>query len=143
MIGEVCTKPVVTVSSKASVRDAARLMRQKNVGALVVVSSDKPKGIITDRDIAVSVVAEGLDPAAVPVAEVMRANPAVIRDDKGIFDAIKMLGAKGVRRLPVVDKGGKLTGIIALDDLLMLFGTEMGHVAAALSRELGRPKMVA
>jgi CBS domain-containing protein len=132
-------RPVVTIAANASVRDAARLMRGKGVGALVVVvGNERPRGIITDRDIAVAVVAEGLDPAEVPVAEVMRSNPAVIRGDKGILDAVRMLDAKGVRRLPVVDDRGKLTGIIALDDLLMLFGAEMGHVAAALSRSLGR-----
>lgn len=88
MIGEVCTKPVVTITSKASVREAARLMRAEKVGAVVVVDSSTPTGILTDRDIAVSVVAEGRDPAVVPVAEVMHANPTVIGEDKGLFDAI-------------------------------------------------------
>jgi predicted transcriptional regulator len=68
----------------------------------------------------------------------MRSKPAVIREDKGIQDALRLLDAEAVRRLPVVDGRGNLTGIIALDDLLMLLGTEMGHVAAALSRSLGR-----
>lgn len=139
MLAEVCMRPVVTIEGKASVRDAARLMRQKRVGALVVVTNHRPKGIITDRDIAVAVVAEGLDPAEVPVADVMRSNPAVIRGDKGILDAVRLFDAKAVRRLPVVDNRGFVTGIIALDDILMLLGTEMGHVAAALSRSLGRP----
>jgi CBS domain-containing protein len=143
MLGEVCIKPVVTIAPTATVLDAARLMRQKNVGALVVVNGEKPKGILTDRDIAIAVVAEGLDPATVPVADVMHARPAVIREDQGIFDVTKMLGTNGVRRLPVVDKKGKLTGIIALDDLLMLFGQEMGLVASALSRELDRPARMA
>lgn len=129
MLADVCMRPVVTIERTASVRDAARLMRQKRVGALVVASHHRPKGIITDRDIAVAVVAEGLDPAEVPVGDVMQSNPAVIQGDKGILDAVKLLDAKGVRRL---------IGIIALDDLLMLLGTEMGHVAAALSRSLGR-----
>lgn len=139
MIGEVCTKPVVTITSKASVREAARLMRAEKVGAIVVVDSSTPNGILTDRDIAVSVVAEGRDPAAVQVGEVMHRNPTVIGEDKGLFDAMKVFAAKGVRRLPVVDKSGNLTGIIALDDVLMLFGMEMGQAATALSRELGRP----
>jgi CBS domain-containing protein len=141
MLAEVCRRPVVTIEWKASVRDAARLMRQRGVGAIVVVTNQKPKGIITDRDIAVAVVAEGLDPDEVPVGDVMRSNPAVIRGDKGILDAVKLLDAKGVRRLPVVDDRGKLIGIIALDDLLMLFGTEMGHVAGALARSLGRQQI--
>lgn len=88
------------------------------------------------------VVAEGLDPAEVPVADIMRAKPAVIRGDKGILDAVRMLDAAAVRRLPVVDNRGFVVGIIALDDILMLLGTEMGHIAAALARSLGR-RMIA
>lgn len=141
MIGEMCTKPVVTVSPKVSVQEAARLMRRKNVGALVVVNSGRPQGILTDRDITMGVVAQGHDPTTMTVAELMRRDPTVIREDRGIFDAIKLLSAKGVRRLPVVNRTGKLTGIIALDDLLMLLGSEMGHVSHALSRGLGRPRL--
>jgi CBS domain-containing protein len=72
----------------------------------------------------------------------MHENPAVIREDQGIFDAVKMLAERGVRRLPVVDGEGQLTGIIALDDVLMLLGNEMGQLGAALSRELGRSEVV-
>lgn len=142
MLAEICIRPVVTIEGTATVCDAARLMRQRRVGALVVTGNHRPKGIITDRDIAVAVVAEGLDPAEVPVADVMQANPAVIRGDKGLLDAVKLFAAKGVRRLPVVDNRGFVTGIVTLDDVLMLLGSEMGHVAAALSRSLGR-RMVA
>src|SRR3972149_3644306 len=98
MIGQVCTKPVVTVSPRATVQEAARLMRRKNGGALVVVGSSRPQGILTDRDIAMAVVAEGRDPAALSVSAVMRKNPAVIREDRGGFDAIKLLSAQGVPR---------------------------------------------
>lgn len=139
MIGETCTKPVVTITPQATVLEAARLMREKNVGALVVVGSTKPTGMLTDRDIAVGVVAQGADPATTPVSAVMHRSPAVIREDRGIFDAVRILDTHGIRRLPVVDRGGKVTGIVSLDDLLMLFGREMGHVAGALSRGLGRP----
>src|SRR3972149_3200277 len=137
MIGDVCVKPVVTVSKDTTVQEAARLMRAKKVGALVVVNNGKPEGILTDRDITVNVVAQQRDPEAVRVREVMRTNPTVIREDQGILDAARILGARGVRRLPVVGKGGKLVGIVALDDLLMLFGREMGHVASALARGAG------
>lgn len=142
MLAEFCMRPVVTIEATASVREAARLMRQKKVGAIVVARNHKPRGIITDRDIAVAVVAEGLDPAEVPVADVMRSSPAVVRGDQGILDAVKLFDARGVRRLPVVDNRGFVVGIITLDDVLMLVGTEMGHIAAALSRSLDR-RMIA
>ena len=142
MLAEVCMRPVVTIHGKASVRDAARLMREKRIGALVVTTNHRPKGMITDRDIVVAVVAESLDPADVPVADVMRSNPAVIRGDRGVLDAVRLFEAKAVRRLPVVDNRGFVIGIITLDDVLMLLGTEMGHVAGALSRSVGR-RMIA
>ncbi len=138
MIGEVCIKPVVTAAPDTTIQTAARLMRGKNIGCLVVAKNGKPKGVLTDRDIAVDVVARGKDPAKVRVGQVMRKNPTVIREKKGILDATKLFGAKGVRRLPVVGNAGKLVGIIALDDVLMLLGSEMGNIASALSRGLGR-----
>ncbi len=141
MIGEVCTKPVVTVTKDTTVQEAARLMRTKQVGTVVVTNNGKPEGILTDRDITVNVVAQEKDPARVRARDVMRANPAVIREDQGILDATRILGAKGVRRLPVVSRNGKLVGIIALDDVLMLLGSEMGHVATALARGLRRTRI--
>jgi len=141
MIGQVCIKPVVTASAETTIQKAAQMMRARNVGALVIARNGKAQGVLTDRDIAVDVVARGKDPAAVRVGQVMRKNPAVIRADKGILDATKILGAKGVRRLPVVKAGGKLVGIIALDDLLMLLGSEMGNIATALSRGLRRARI--
>ena len=111
------------------------------MGALVVVDSSTPQGILTDRDIATGVVAQGRDPMTTTVGEVMRRDPTVIREDKGVFDAVRLFDAKGVRRLPVVSKSGKLIGIVAMDDLLMLLGREMSHVASALSRGLGRPRL--
>ena len=141
MIGQVCIKPVVTASAETTIQKAAQMMRARNVGALVVARNGKAQGVLTDRDIAVDVVARGKDPAAVRVGQVMRKNPAVIRADKGILDATKILGAKRVRRLPVVKAGGKLVGIIALDDLMMLLGSEMGNIATALSRGLRRARV--
>ncbi len=142
MIGEVCTKPVVTVSLEATIHEAAHRMWTMKVGALVAVDdAGTPIGILTDRDVAVKVVAQGKDPAKVQVGSVVRKNPTVIREDQGILDATKILSRRGVRRLPVVAKNGKLVGIIALDDLLMLLGSEMHHIASALASELGRPKV--
>ena len=139
MIGAMSIKPVVTIVADASIKEAARLMRTKKVGALVVVNSGKPIGILTDRDIAVDVVAAGIDPTTTTVNTVMHRNPSVIRDNQGLFDAVKMFSAAGVRRLPVVNAAGMVKGIIALDDVLMLLGNEMAHVSTALSRSIGRP----
>lgn len=142
MIGEVCSKPVVTVSPEATVHEAAHRMWTKKVGALVAVDdAGVPVGILTDRDVAVKVVAQGKDPAKVQVGSIVRRNPTVIREDEGILDATRILSRRGVRRLPVVGRNGKLVGIVSVDDLLMLLGSELHHIASALASELGRAKI--
>jgi CBS domain-containing protein len=138
MLGRICTKPVVTASAQMTVDQAARAMRSKNVGALVVVNAGRPVGMLTDRDVAVEVVAKGMDPDTVRVGDVMGKKPVTIREELGILDAAKIFAKTGVRRLPVVTKSGVLVGIIAVDDLIMLLGNEMGHVAGALSAGLRR-----
>jgi CBS domain-containing protein len=143
MIGQMSIKPVITIGPDASIVEAARLMRARKVGALVVTSSRKPVGMITDRDIAIDVVAAGHDPAAITVSTVMHRHPRVIREDQGLLDAVKTFSTAGVRRLPVVNRGGAVKGIITLDDVLMLLGNEMAHVSTALSRSLGRPAAAA
>jgi CBS domain-containing protein len=138
MLGKICTKPAVTASAQMTVEEAARAMRSKNVGALVVVNAGRPIGMLTDRDVAVEVVAKGMDPDAVRVGDVMHRKPATIQQDLGVFDAARAFAKTGVRRLPVVTKGGMLVGVIAMDDLIMLLGNELGHLAGALSAGLRR-----
>src|SRR4030095_16994841 len=86
MLDKVCTKPVITASAQMTVSEAARAMRSKNIGALVVVNAGRPIGMLTDRDIAVDVVARGMDPDAVQVSDVMRKKPHTIRQELGLFD---------------------------------------------------------
>ena len=138
MLAKICIKPVITASAQMTVAEAASAMRAKNVGALVVVNAGRPIGMLTDRDIVVEVVAQGKDPDAVRVADVMHRKPATIRDDLGILDAVKIFARTGVRRLPVVAKSGLLVGVIAVDDLVMLLGNELGHLAGGLSAGLRR-----
>jgi len=138
MLGKICTKPVVTASAQMTVDQAARAMRSRNVGALVVVNAGRPIGMLTDRDVVVEVVAKGMDPDTVRVGDVMRKRPITIREDLGLFDAARVFAKTGVRRLPVVAKSGVLVGVIAVDDLIMLLGNEMGLMAGALSAGLRR-----
>ena len=138
MLGKICTKPVVTASAQMTVDQAARAMRSRNVGALVVVNAGRPVGMLTDRDVAIEVVAKGLDPDTARVGDVMHKKLVTIREDLGIFDAAKVFAKTGVRRLPVVTRSGVLVGVITVDDLIMLLGNELGHVAGALSAGLRR-----
>jgi CBS domain-containing protein len=136
MLKQIAVKPVVTASARMTIAEAARAMKQKNVGALIVVNAGRPLGVLTDRDIAIDVVAAGTNPDAVRVEDVMRKKPATLREDLGLMDAARIFAKTGVRRLPVVDKAGRVSGIVALDDLMMLLGNEMGLVAGALAAGL-------
>ncbi|HEU5190091.1 MAG TPA: CBS domain-containing protein [Methylomirabilota bacterium] len=138
MLGKICTKPVVTASAQMTVEQAARAMRSKNVGALIVVNAGRPVGMLTDRDIAIEVVAKGLDPDTARVGDVMHRKPVTILQEQGILDAVKTFARTGIRRLPVVTKNGVLVGVIAVDDVIVLLGNEMGHLAGALSAGLRR-----
>ncbi|HTY79066.1 MAG TPA: CBS domain-containing protein [Candidatus Bathyarchaeia archaeon] len=136
MLKQIAVKPVVTASARMTVAEAARIMKQKNVGALIVVNAGRPLGILTDRDIVVDVVAAGKDPDEVHVGDVARKRTATIRDDLGLSDAARAFAKSAVRRLPVVDKAGRVTGILSIDDLMMLLGNEMGYLAGALAAGL-------
>jgi predicted transcriptional regulator len=92
--------------------------------------------MLTDRDIAVEVVARGFDADTRLVGDVMRKRPVTIDESLGILDAVKAFARTGVRRLPVVNRRGFLVGLIAVDDLIMLLGNEMGHLAGGLSAGL-------
>jgi len=142
-IGEICSRDVVFVARNESCAQAARLMREHHVGSLVVVQQDArrvPAGMITDRDLAVGVMALGLDPEKTIVEAVMRPDVAVVRESEGIGRAIALMRAQGVRRLPVVDDAGALVGVLAADDLIELFGEEMSGLAAMVARSPRRER---
>ena len=115
---DIMNTDVITVSEDASVREAARLMSEKNVGCLVVVRrGGEPVGIITERDILVRVVAEGKDPDAVKVGWVMSSPIVRGRPDMGLEEAARLMTSKGIKKLPIFE-GGRLVGIITLTDLV-------------------------
>ncbi len=139
-IGEVCTREVVIVEKIASIQDAAHLMRQYHVGDLVVVAPDEeerriPVGILTDRDIIVELIAEGVDPGKVVVGDVMSTDLLLVREHEGIWETLQYMRTKGVRRAPVVDAGGALVGIISADDMLELLADELNALASIIRRE--------
>ena len=141
-VGEICNRDVVITEKTGSVVDAAQLMRKHHVGDLVVVE-DKggrkhPVGIVTDRDIVVEVVAAGVNPDALKVGDIMGAEVATVRESEGLFEALRYMRNKGVRRMPVVDASGGLIGILTLDDLLGLLAEEMMELAKLVSHERQR-----
>lgn len=136
--GEICNRQVAAIGSRASLYEAARLMRQDHVGCIVVIDEAmgrKAIGIVTDRDVVVEVVAAGLDPKTVTVGEIMASSLVVAREDDDALASLKAMRRRGVRRLPVVDAKGALIGIVTLDDLLEAGAAAMNDVVQAIASE--------
>jgi CBS domain-containing protein len=134
-IREVMTESVVTATPDAPVRHVAELMRERNVGSVVLVGDDGlPVGFITDRDLAVSVLADGHD-ADAPAGG--HASSPVVTGAPGmdVTEATKLMVDNGVRRLPIVD-GERLTGIVTLDDLAVRIGDL--EIAASITAQVTR-----
>lgn len=110
-------------------------MRDRQVGALIVVDDMTPVGILTDRDLTVRVLAAGLDPQATRVSQVMTPSPTTIREDDSIQAGVSYMRAGRLRRLPVVGHNGRLVGILALDDVLELVAGELADIGQVLKRE--------
>ena len=132
-IGEICTIQTVTCARDETVQGAALLMRKHHVGDLVVVDGDDgeaiPAGIVTDRDIVVSVVALGLDPASLQVGDIMSDDLLTCRENDDVYQTIEHMRLRGIRRVPVVNDKGALAGIVSADDLLEFLAEEMGELS--------------
>ena len=134
-IKDLCKRVVVTIHRNATAEDAAQAMRASHIGNVVVVDpadTRKPVGIITDRDIAVKVVAEGLAPAETTVGAVMSAPVVSLREDDGFIEALDKMSAGGVRRAPVLDRDGRLKGMVSVDDLVPLLARELAKIGALI-----------
>lgn len=112
------TKNVRTATREMSLRDAAAMMREGDMGAVPVVDNGRLVGIVTDRDIVVRAVSEGKT-ADTPVGEVMTTELFTVAPDDFVFEAIRLMGDKQVRRVPVVSEDGTLAGIIAMADVAL------------------------
>lgn len=133
-----CRRPPVTVTPTQMVITAASEMLEKHVGSVVVVDAKgHPTGILTDRDLACRVVAPGLDPKSTRVEQVMSPADGCIASTALIEEASFKMRQLGVRRLPIVDADGRATGIVTLDDLMVLLTAELGHTAMAIRSNRG------
>jgi CBS domain-containing protein len=138
-IEELLNRNVETLPPSATCVDAARLMRSRNVGSVVVANDKEPVGVLTDRDLAVRVVAESRDPAKVQLDEVMSPYPIFLSVRRSLDEAIETMRDLGVRRLPVVNENGHLAGIISMDDILARIARQVGQLGEAVQREIQAP----
>ena len=119
-------KNVVSLPSSATLLEAARLMKDKHIGAMIIEDNLKVKGMLTDRDIALAVTTAGKDPSATCVCDIMIQDPVTIDIDAGIDSALRLMRRAGVGRLPVVENG-KLAGVISDADIACVMKEEISQ----------------
>jgi CBS domain-containing protein len=115
-VKEIMTERPVTLGKDASLADAARLMRDRGIGDVIVVEGEAAEGIVTDRDIVIRGVAEGADPNTTRLGQVVSGDLTSVMPDDPVERAIELMREKAVRRLPVLE-GGKPVGVLSLGDL--------------------------
>lgn len=137
-IGQVMQTPAVVCRPRTSIKEAARLMAANNVGSVLVVDRvGCLSGIVTDRDIALRAVGEGLSPD-VAVSEVMTRDVAAADIHWDVDVVVEIMRKREVRRLPVVDSAGRVHGVVSTDDLLRKLRDDAEHLAdTILAQDLG------
>jgi len=138
-VGRICAREVDLVGPDESVQAAAQRMHARMVGTLVVLDDKKhPVGLVTDRDLAVRVLAEGRDAGTTTVEEVMTTGLKTVNEDCPIEAALEIMRGGPFRRVPVVDENGCLEGLVSIDDVLDLLAEEFQSIGRLVKRESPR-----
>jgi len=132
-IQDLMTPDLKSLEATASVRAAAELMRESDIGDVVVLENNRLCGIVTDRDIVVRVLADGSDPGMVTVGDICSRALTTVPPTASIDDAIRLIRQKAIRRLPVVEDNGEILGIISIGDIAVAKDREsaLADVSAA------------
>jgi CBS domain-containing protein len=139
-IREVMTQGPETVNPKASAKEAARKMKDLDIGSLPVCDGEKLEGLVTDRDMVLRLVAEGLDPATTNVREIMTLGATYCFDDQTLEEAAAVMEAHQIRRLPILNRDKELIGMLSLGDLATrIQGTEEQELAEEALTDISAP----
>lgn len=145
-ISDICTTPVVTAGRDTSIVEVARLMRERQVGCVVVVDevngNTVPVGMITDRDLVLEVIAAEADPLKLSAENIVIHSVVTAGEDDDIREMLHSMRRHGVRRLPVVNGDGALVGIVSADDMIELIAEEMKELAKMISVEQRHEKIL-
>jgi CBS domain-containing protein len=138
-VGTVCSRNVSIVRENETLLEAARRMRDEGVGSLVVVVETGghavPLGILTDRDIAIGVVANGIDPGSREVGDLVSGEAVTARDDEDLSVVLERMRRHGIRRIPIVDAKSRLNGILSLDDVLDVLSVDVRRIAELIASQ--------
>ncbi len=135
IIRDVMTSNPCTIDADKDIAYAAKMLKDEDVGIAPIVEGDQLIGVLTDRDIAIKVVAEGKDPKSTTVREIASTNVVTIDPQQDLDEALRLMAQHKVRRLPVVEEDGKLVGILAQADVaLTADDTKTGELVEEISK---------
>ena len=138
-IGSVCNRDVIVAWPDCSIQEAVKMMREYNVGDLIIAKSRNteciPIGILTDRDIVVEVLAEDVPLEAVDIKDIMSSNLMTANENEELFNVIKLMRKKGIRRVPVINDQGVLVGIFAMENMLEIIAESMRDLVTLVHNE--------
>jgi CBS domain-containing protein len=134
-----CNKNVVTVTEDANLNEVAKLMHDKNIGSVVIIAHKDnpiPKGIITDRDIVTRIIGEEVKLDEVSIKDVSSQPLVVVKEEQNMQETLDAMSKNGIRRVPVINKEGKLVGLISLDDLLINLIEKLNSLSMLLKKQI-------
>ena len=144
LVADICSREVAVVTRDKSILDAVKVMRDRHVGSVVVVDDSNgeraPVGILTDRDIVIEVLAEGVDLSSITAGDAMSYELMSVGERDEVMDALRVMRTKGVRRVPVVNAFGGLVGILAFDDIVKVIAAQLADLASVTTLEQGRER---
>lgn len=132
---QIVRKELTSCSPTTSIQEVARMMKQKDVGSVLVVENGRPAGIVTDRDLVLRCLAENLECETTAVSEVMTTGIESVSEEDGIYNVVERMKKSGVRRIPVVDRSGRAVALLSFDDVFELIAEEMDGL-----KEVIRPR---
>lgn len=133
-VGDLGPDDVVTASKDSELSEITEMLESENVGAVVITEDESPVGIVTDRDAALEI-HQSDDVASVSVEEVMTEDPKTIQEGEEAIEISRAINEHNIRRFPVVDEDGTLTGIVTLDDLVATIGEQLDNVAETIESQ--------
>lgn len=141
-VKRIYSRDIVRAPRSCSLEGAAMLMRKHHVG-LLVVTEDAPEeeraiGVLTDRDMVLQAMADGIGPRDTSIGEIMTPRLATISENADVFEALESMRTNAVRRLAVSGEKGALVGVVSLDDVIDAFGAELASLAAVIRSEYKR-----
>jgi len=131
MLREIINRNPVCVTSDMTARDMADLMEIHNVGSVIVLQEGKPVGIVTDRDLVIRCLSKNRDSNLCTASDIMTRAPRTMKETDGLYDCIRVMREAQIRRMPIVDEEGTITGIITFDDILSMLTKELADLTTS------------